>query len=343
MLYKLSNQFNHIEPLPFKDIASFGRLEKDLENLIANNLLGVLFEDARLLPICQERRGKQEADIYALNEDGDLHIFELKRSTAGEDAVHQALRYAQTAGQWRYNQLQERFKRYREKSKRYPDQEIDLAEAHQEAFELDNPLGVEAFNRRQHLIVIGSGGDDKLIAAVDYWKQRGISIKFLPYRIYELAGEQYFDFFDVPYDSHKNPADEKGVLFDTNLSYDKEAIWYMMENDRVAAFGDRGPSVERLKVGDFVFFSHKGTGVVAAAKVRPGRVQIDRGAHYRDVEFITPIPQKGTELKAIPFKKISKVTGKKFFHARTIKVPYLSKSEACHLANVLRRHLEAPG
>ncbi|MEP1385255.1 MAG: hypothetical protein ABJK64_15845 [Paraglaciecola sp.] len=103
MLYKIEEQaevFEKLEPVEFKDFSSFGKLEKDLENLIANSILDVLFEDARLMPVFQERQWQAEADIYALNENGELVIFELKRASAGKDAVHQALRYAQDAGQW---------------------------------------------------------------------------------------------------------------------------------------------------------------------------------------------------------------------------------------------------
>lgn len=337
MLYKLSisnKRFDGIEPIAFKDIASFGQLEKDLENLIAQNILGVLFEDAGLMPVWQQKQGQQIADIYALNEVGDLTIFELKRSTAGEGAVHQALRYAQDAGQWTYAQLQEMYQEYL-------DEGMDLVEAHCEAFGLNHPLGVRDFNRRQHLVVIGSAADDSLIAAVDYWRKRGISIDFLPYRIYELANERYFEFFALPYDRHRNPADLKGVLFDTNRTYDDTSIWYMIENCRVAAFGGAKINVERVNVGDLVFFSHRWAGIVPAAKVRPGKVKTDGSETlYRDVEFITTVPQRGTEPNAMPFSMVQEITGRSFFWAATIKRPYLSYPEAQLLADALQQHLQ---
>jgi hypothetical protein len=67
LLFKLtsnSGDIDEIEPVAFKDFASFGKLEKDLEELIAASILGVLFEDARLMPIFQERQYQAEADIY---------------------------------------------------------------------------------------------------------------------------------------------------------------------------------------------------------------------------------------------------------------------------------------
>lgn len=338
MLYKLGSTdetFDKIEPLPFKDFSSFGQLEKNLENLIANSILELLFEDASLMPIFQERQYQAEADVYALNKDGELTIFELKRGAAGEDAVHQALRYAQHAGQWTYAEIESKYKKY-------SDGNADLALAHQEAFELEHPLDARQINNKQHLIIIGSAADESLINAVNYWQNQGISITFLPYRIYEIGGAKYFEFFALPYDKHKNPAEAKGVLFDTNRSWDEDSIWYMIENSRVAAFGDAKRFVEYVHPGDIVFFSHKWAGLVAAGRVKKGSAKApEPGTLYRDVEFITPVPQKGQEVRGMPFKTVSKFTGKSFFWARTIKVPYLTRAEANDLAGELKKYLES--
>ena len=152
MLYKLGNtngKFDSLEPVEFKNFSAFGNYEKDLENLIANNILEVLFEDSSLMPIFQERPRQAEADIYALNENGELVIFELKRSSAGEGAVHQALRYAQDAGQWSFSKIQGKYQSY-------SSTEANLVQAHQEAFNLEHPLDAKEFNTKQHLIVIGN-------------------------------------------------------------------------------------------------------------------------------------------------------------------------------------------
>ena len=169
MLYKLGStngKFDRLEPLPFKDFSSFGQLEEDLEELIARSILDVLFEDASLMPIFQERQYRAEADIYALNERGELIIFELKRGAAGEDAVQQVLRYSQDAGQWSYAKLQEKYEKYKE----YSGPGSNLRSEHQKAFGLENPLDTKEFNGKQHLIIIGSAADESLINAVDYWQ-----------------------------------------------------------------------------------------------------------------------------------------------------------------------------
>ncbi|MCY4427844.1 MAG: hypothetical protein OXC05_12560 [Halieaceae bacterium] len=340
MLYKLKStdgRFNSIEPVEFSDFSSFENLEKDLENLIADNILETLYENESLMPIFQERQLQEEADVYALNENGELIIFELKRGTAGVDAMHQILRYAQDAGQWSYSTLQEKYRVYSGS----PDAILNIV--HKENFDLENRLDERQFNIRQHLIVIGSAADQSLMNAVKYWKDQGLSIDFLPYRVYQFGEDKYFEFFALPYDEHRNPADTKGVLFDTNRSWNEESIWFMLENSCVAAFEDAKRFVEYVYPGDIVFFSHRYQGLVAAAKVKGGAMR-GQGTDtwFRDVEFITRVPKRNEELLAMPFKQVSQITGKSFYWARTIKVPYLSRADADRLAKELVGYLGPP-
>ncbi|MCA9469724.1 MAG: hypothetical protein KC643_30365 [Nitrospira sp.] len=112
MLYKITQNNGipySLTPLPFGNLD----LEKHLENLMANQMAGVLFEDNEMMPIFQERSQQPEADIYALNEKGDLIIFELKRGPASGDAVYQALRYCETAAHWDFNNLQTKLATYK--------------------------------------------------------------------------------------------------------------------------------------------------------------------------------------------------------------------------------------
>ncbi len=336
MLYKLGEKdgiFDSLEPVAFKNVP----LEKHLEDLLAKNLLDVLFEGNKLMPIFQERLRQEEADIYALNEQGDLVIFELKRGGADGGAVHQALRYCEKAAHWKYEHLQDMLATYTKGENK------DLQEAHSINFDLDHPLDKSAFNKQQRLIVVGSAASNELIRNVDYWKSKGIQIDFIPYRIYALNDEHYFEFFSIPYDTHSNPADRKGVLFDTCRSHIPESIWYMCENNRVAAFGDQAHVVTYLGMNDIVFLYHKWKGIVAAGRVA-SRVKIDdvKDAKYCDLEWLTAKPVKGEDLKAMSAAMIKKVLDRNFFWARTIKVPYLSVSESEILLDELIKHIGSP-
>ncbi len=342
MLYRLSpsnDGLGSLEPVPFLDAADLQRTEKDLENLIATHLLDVLFEGAPLLPIFQERQLQSESDIYAINRDGDLVIFELKRGVAGEDAVLQAIGYSQAAGRWLYSELDRRYRTYLQ-GRGFS--EAELRTAHKEAFQLDTVLEPTRFNQRQHLYIVGSAANEELIDAIDYWKRQGLSVQFLPYRIYDVGGARYFEFFSFPYDRHRNPSAVKGVLFDTNRSYDENSVWEMMEHSRVAAYGDVKYVVEYLSPGDIVFFYHKSVGLVAAGEVHGPVRRNGDDEQYRNVRFLTPVPQRQTGFgAAMPPSEITRITGRNFFWARTIKVPYLDCDEAQRLVAELSTRLAA--
>ncbi len=78
--------------------------------------------------------------------------------------MHQALRYAQNAGQWSYATLVNKFQEY-------TGEKTELAQAHQDAFSLEHALEAKEINNKQHLIVIGSAADESLINSGDYWKK----------------------------------------------------------------------------------------------------------------------------------------------------------------------------
>jgi hypothetical protein len=294
----------------------------------------VLFEDATLLPVFQERALQADADLYALNRSGDLLIFELKRGSAGADAMLQALRYGQDAGQWSYNTLEAKYRTYS------GDPGASLAQAHREAFQLERELPPADFNLRQRFIIVGNAANDALIDAVDHWKRHGLAVEFLPYRVYSIAGQHYFEFFALPYDRHHNPAAVRGLLFDTNRSWDEDAVWEMMEKRRVAAYGDVSYVVDYLNPRDIVFFSHRYLGLIAAAEVIGPAKDDGPEERYRDVRFLTPVPVRASGIaKYMPFSQVSAVTGKSFFWARTIKVPYLSRDEAQGLLSALQKVL----
>lgn len=340
MLYKL-NFGEHtaatLEPLKFGDLSAVGKLEKDLENILADHLLNVLYEEAQLMTIFQERQRQSEADLYALDQAGDLVIFELKLGVAGEDAVHQLLRYAQDAGQWTFAKLEAKYDIYVRKNAQ---EETSLADAHRDAFELERTLDPGEFNRRQHLRLLGSAADEKLIEAVKYWNQQGLSISFAPYRIYEIADYSYFEFFSTPYDRHANPKERKGVLFDTNRAYSEDSVWDMIEKKRIAAYGDRKGAVESVKRDDIVFYSHKGYGIVAAGRVIGATQHDGREEMYHDVEFLTPVPDRRSGIeKSMKPSEVKAVMGKNFYWARIDKRPYLTSEEAEILLSKLLNRL----
>lgn len=325
MLYKIiksEGSYEGLEPQPFDHLP----LEKDLEELLADHLMGSL----ELLPFFQERRRQEEADIYALNRDGDVVIFELKRADVGGDAVHQILRYADQSALWDYNKIAGKYKTYQKSKPSAGD--VELIAAHQEAFDLDEPLNKSVFNKKQHLIIVGYAGSNSLIQKVNYWKTQGLKIDFIPYRVYKLGGESYFEFFSLPFDQHQNPAHRKGVMFDTCRMEDNWSLAYMVESDRVAAYNERDGAVYCFNEGDTALLYHRGLGIVGAGKVT-SKVKDDPdflssgSAKYCDIEWLTPKPDPDAPV-GIPSRDIEALLEQGFFWARIDKTPYLSTEQS---------------
>jgi hypothetical protein len=321
-----------LKPLPFKTLADMDRQEEDLEQILDDHLHDTLYQQAPLMTFFRQRSFQGEADLYALNRKGEVVLFELKREGAEARAVQQLLRYSQEAGQWSYADLAAKYRKY-------TDEEKDLQESHRETFGLEEPLDTDQFNRHQKLRIVGNAADTKLIEAVEYWTGQGLDLSFVPYRIYEIEGSHYFEFFAKPNDRRINPADRKGVLFDTNRSYNQGAVWDMIEKKRVAAYGGSKDQADYLNRGDIVFYYDRGSGVIAGAKVTSETKEDGEDQRYHDVEFLTPVPRDERDLSPMSPSAVEDVTGASFYWARTVKYPYLTCEQAEELLGALRDHL----
>lgn len=321
---------NKIEPVEFVEI---GGREKDLEKLMATHMEELFIEDNQLMTIFQERSWQEEADILAIDRFGNLVIFELKKNQVKEDVVMQIMRYAQKYGQFCYEDLNKLYSKYPNGNKN-----VDLQEAHKEAFDLLSPLLPDSFNTKQKLILIGNSTNNELMNAVDYWKLKGIDIDYIPYRLYHIGNKEYFELFSKPYDNHLNPKERKAIIFDTNKSYDHNAVWDMLRNKKISAYGGAKDSVDRFSKGDIVFYYHKGYGIIAAGKIISSKSQNtgDR-EKLQKVEFLTPLPLNEAELQYISTQEIRDILGKNFYWASTVKTPYLNIVESEKLIEALKK------
>ncbi|NLZ47030.1 MAG: DUF91 domain-containing protein [Clostridiales bacterium] len=329
MLYKVERKNNKLEPIEFKGIDGN---EKDLENLIAKNMKEMFCEEAGLMPIFQERQWQEEADILALDAYGNLVILELKRYTVPSETTLQILRYAQIYGRKVYSELANLYKIYME------DDTINLAEKHYENFGLPTKLRDEEFNRKQRLVIIGNSSDNELITAVEYWREQGLDIDFTPYRFYKIGESEYFEFFAKPYDSHWNPADVKGIMFDTNESHRSGSIWKMFQGNKISAYGNVKELVNRFSKNDYALFYHKGYGVVAMGRIVSGKAQfLAPDEMYQTVEWIVPkeLPTKLEELRYATVSEIEKKLEHGFYYARTDKAPFLTGAEVEMIKEIL--------
>lgn len=333
MLYKYEN--NTLKKLGYYSYSDFQGKEKDLENLLAENLNDLYMEDAQLMPIFQERQLQAEPDLLALDKEGNLVIFELKRDEVQGDTTIQVMRYAQNYGQKTYLELNEFYQKY--KSKR--DDKLSLKDAHKEAFGLDKELDESEFNKRQKMVIVGNSLDISLIKAVEYWKSKKLNIDFLPYRFYKINDEIYFEFFAKPYDYHLNIRYKKGIIFDTCRTYIESAVWDMFKKNKVSAYNSASNFIRSFNKGDYVFYYHKGWGIIGVGIIKSslpkeissnGEIEL-----YHTVKLLTPEISNESEIKCISANEICNLLGKNFYWASTTKRPYLTETESKVLADEL--------
>lgn len=234
--------------------------EKALEDVLARRIQDVLRED-QLMVISQERAWKEEADILALDQEGVLFIFELKRVLADDSNLLQVIRYGQIFGQYGYDDLQTVFRRYR------PDDRRELAEIHRQHFELEESLAKNKFNHDQRFIVVTAGVDMKTLDGIEYWKKKGLPIESITYHVYRHEDAFFLEFTSYAPDA----ADYSGLvshdyIVNTNVTYLPEAYKEMLNGNKAAAYRERKSAVDGIQKGDRVFLYHTGVGIVAVGR-----------------------------------------------------------------------------
>ena len=137
--------------------------------------------------IGQERVFQAEADLLALDKDGVLYIFELKRWESRQEDLLQVLRYGQTFGRYSYDDL-ESLARRQGKLK----SDWSLSVAHQAVFGVSLPK--TDFNRDQVFVLVTNGADEETLSAASYWASKGLKISCIPYDVFNGTS----DLFPVP-------------------------------------------------------------------------------------------------------------------------------------------------
>jgi hypothetical protein len=281
MLFRLKHDYEgkrpEIQPLKTRRLQDFGLKEKDLEAILFDNLNRVIRQN-ELLPIAHSRAWREEADLYALDAQGALYIFELKAWESTRENLLQVMRYAQLASKYDYRYLDSLWKKTW-------NTDVDLDSAHQDNFELDAKLERETFNNDQKLIVMTNGLDADTREAVQYWKSKGVQIFPWIYRLYEMNDEAFiaFDAFGAADDPYEDLG-SNAHLVNTNEK-DAGSTEYMLQRGRVSAWlAPWKYTMEYIKKNDIVFLYRNQSGIVAFGTAK-SNYKIDQGGD----EYYVPL------------------------------------------------------
>lgn len=300
MLFELDIKTGSIDIVDRVYLKDFGWDERKLQELLYHSLDRVIREDELLL-IMQSRRWQEEPDLIAMDENGDLHIFELKAWESHSYNILQVLRYGQIYGQYDYEQLNNLFSRFSEES---------LIEAHRRRFP-DVKIHESDFNKEQHYIVLTNGIDVKTREAILYWKKQGLDINGWIYRIYRTkSNELYLEFntyktIDDPFED----IEEGYFILNTNYSNDPDDDKDMIINKKAAAYYDPWKkSIARMQKGDKVFLYRSGTGIVARGIVKGNLKKADHHGKP-DEEYYVELRSFAGVKNPLPASEIKSITG----------------------------------
>jgi hypothetical protein len=305
VIYKLSGKKDNDPPVfievPLSSLGEAGWSEKDLENYLAANITQVLREE-HLMTVAQETSRQEEPDVLALDQEGRLYIFELKRWEGKPENLLQVLRYGQLLGPEPYGVLERRFHRG------HPERP-QLAEAHADYFSLDSPLAAERFNQKPQFVVVTAGSDMATLDAIEYWKAQGLLISSLTFHIYRDGGAHYVEWhaFSPTPDEYAGVT-SKFFVVNTNATYDPEAYQEMLgdgRTGRAAAYGSRKSAVDGIAKGSTVFLYHTGVGIIARGKATESHRVCDfhgepEAEHYVPLQFDPPVNRAEPFLHAVP-------------------------------------------
>ncbi|KOS68957.1 hypothetical protein AEA09_10635 [Lysinibacillus contaminans] len=261
MLFKLNLNKLDYEKVKRVSLQSIGWTEKNLESLVSKHIQDFI-SSKDLMTIFNERSRQEEPDILALDKNGDLYIFELKRWASNQENLLQVLRYGQLFGNSSYDELNEKYSKYSKSN-------LSLLDAHKEYFNKENAnqLSPEQFNNKQHFIVMTNGLDQQTVEAIIYWKKNGLNIDAIVYWVFEIEGEHYLEFnMYSPLESYLEYESNAYVL-NTNHSNNSYTTGEMLGEKKAAAYhAGWQEKIEKIQKDDIVFLYKSGYGIVGFGK-----------------------------------------------------------------------------
>lgn len=293
MLYKINMNDKDYSKVNRVTLSCFGWKEIDLQELLSNHIQD-LVSASELMTIFNERPRQEEPDILALDKNGDLYIFELKRWSSHQENLLQVLRYGQLYGNSNYDELNEMFKKY----SRNKDSNSELYEIHQQYFDLadSSRLNKENFNRKQHFLVVTNGLDQKTVEAIVYWKKNGLNIDAIVYWVFEINSEYFIEFNMYSPIEGFLEYESNSYILNTNFSNNQQHTDDMIREHKAAAYypGWR-EKIAKLQKGDTIFLYKSGSGIIAYG-IATGKFEMQDCDGHQNYEYYMKL-DKFKELK----------------------------------------------
>ena len=306
MIFKIDKQLRTIAPVPYK---SYQGKEKHLEDLVKSLIGCEIFPE--LLVFGNERSFQREADIFAVNERGDLVIIELKiEGHYDRGKVLQAMEYAQLFSRWQYVEMNAHFK----KCYHSPKELNDVFEEH-----FGYCLDETRYNQNQRIIIISNSSDLNVVSAVEYWQRRNIDIKEYFYRMYEIPGGELL--FELSAERSWG-IEYQSCWVNTCVRHFPDAYLDMVLNRKASAYGGRADAIGEWMTKGFVFLFHNGYGIIGGGKGTRKIQTADRNGEKEKMifldDFIHGVDPTGSIKQWISSATLREITGRDFYFPNTL-------------------------
>ncbi len=192
MLFRLlrDGEQTSFERLDKRSAKSLRLTEKDLENWMAEHQ-ALLFGGEEVLVIAQSAQGRSMADILALDAEGNLVIVEIKRDWSDRKTIGQLLEYAADMSGRRYKDLERWHRAYWDSRPHQGERYESLIRSFRKFS--DAPDAQEDQIPKQpkghRVCIVAPGSDDGLRRIIDWLKEHGVPISFIPFSLYAHADD----------------------------------------------------------------------------------------------------------------------------------------------------------
>ncbi|REJ10368.1 EVE domain-containing protein [Halobacillus trueperi] len=295
------------------NLKNVGWREEDLEELLVQNL-DRLLDEQHLMPLFTERKFQPEPDILALDHTGKLYIFELKRWKSKDDNLLQVLKYGQEYGQKSYKDLENIYFKFN------PDS-ASLIQDHREYFKLDSESEIkeEHFNQHQQFLIVTDGTDFKTRRAINYWKETGLDIEAIVYRVYTTdANEHLIEFNTYSPSQDVIEHEPSNFILNTNYKRNPDSHQDMMKQGKAAAYYHPWKNkIQRIQKGDKVFLYQSGKGIVAMG-IGTGVVNKEEYHGKTNEEYNMNLEDFTILKKPMAAKKMKEITDSNFMFNQTL-------------------------
>ena len=287
--------------------------ERGLQDILFRSL-DRLLPDEELLLIAQSRHWQEEPDLLAVDEHGNLYIFEIKMWESRSENLLQALRYGQLFGTHDYAALDHLFQRFNKTGR-------TLAAAHSATF--GTSLAETEFNRGQIFVIVTNGLDFRTRQAIQYWRSSGLDVRPWIYRVYADQGQSFllemarFAVEDNPYE------DVAAGFYILNTNYNNDPVDHedMLKHGKAAAyFAPPKHKIAHLSKGDTVFLYQSGFGIVAMGRAsgKLERAPYHGDLKHADEEYFMALDRFQRVNPPIPAAAIKEVTGTNYVFRGTM-------------------------